>query len=113
MSLQFAKIDATTGDNVIAVGADFPQKRIRVLSYTILTDADCSVQWKSDGASTVDLSGTMPIAEKGGMSCTSNYLAPGGPMALMSTKEVEDDLVLTVTGAANVGGFITYYAISG
>lgn len=112
MSLQFAKIDASAGDNVIVSGADFPQKRIRVLSYTVLGDTDCTLQWKSDGATTTDLSGVMPIAAKGGMHCTSNYLAPGGPMALLSTTNVEEDLVLNVS-AGTVGGFITYYAISG
>lgn len=111
MSIQFAKIEATSsGDNVIAVGADFPDKRIRVLSYTVLTDVDVTIKWVSNAT---DISGPMPIAAKGGMTCTSNYLAPGGPMALMTTLEVGDDLILNLSGAANVGGFITYYAISG
>lgn len=111
MSLQFAKIEANaSGDNVIVSGATFPQKRIRVLSYTILTDADVTVKWVSNAT---DISGPMPLAATGGMHCTSNYLAGGGPMALMTTLEVEDDLILNLSGPAIVGGFITYYAISG
>ena len=110
MSLQWTKIEATSGDNVIVTGSDFPNQRIRVLAYTVLSDADVTIQWKSDSA---DISGPMPIAERGGVTCTSNFLAPGGPMALMTTLNVGEDLVLNLGSAATVGGHITYYAING
>jgi hypothetical protein len=111
MSLQFGKIDVTAaGDTVIVTGSTFPQKRIRVLSYTFLADANVNVTWKSGSTA---ISGAMPIIQYGGMHCTSNYLAPGGPMALLSTVNDEDNLVLNLSGPANVQGFITYYAISG
>lgn len=110
MSLQYAKIEATSGDNVIVTGSDFPNQRVRVLAYTVLSDADVTIQWKSDST---DISGPMPIAERGGLTCTSNFLAPGGPMALMTTLNVGEDLVLNLGSAATVGGHITYYAING
>jgi hypothetical protein len=106
--LHFAKIEATSGDNVIVAGSTYPNKQIRVLSYTVLSDADVSLTWKSD---TTGLSGAMPIAAKGGITATSNFLAPGGPLGLFQTKSGED-LVLNLSGTANVGGHLTYYVLN-
>ena len=109
--IQYFPISATSsGDNIIVTGSAYPNRRIAILSYTVLTDTDVTIKWVS-GANG-DISGEMPIAAKGGMSCTSNFMLAGGPIGLMRTIEAEDNIILNLSGAANVGGFITCYVVT-
>lgn len=111
--LQFAKIDVSAGgDNVVVLGNRFPNRRIMVISYSIISDADVTVKWKSNST---DLSGPMAIAAKGGITVTSNFVigAGGGPLGIFQTLNGEDDLVLNLSGAAAVGGHITYFVLNG
>ena len=109
----FAKIDLTSaGDNVIVSGSTYPNRRIAILNYTILSDSDVTVQWKS-GAS--DLSGPMTIAAKGGLAPTNSMIfsVGGGPLALFQTLNGGDDLILDLSGNAVVGGHLTYFVLNG
>lgn len=106
---KFAVINATSsGDNVIV--AAVPNQKIRVLAFTALTSVNTTIQWKS-GAS-VDISGPLPILASGGMATSIGQLGTGGHgvFGLMET-EAGQALVLNLSGAATVGGMLTYYLI--
>lgn len=108
--LQYAKIDInSSGDNIVVLGVYYPNRRLRVISYTLLTDTDVSVKWIS-GAT--DLSGPMAIAAKGGVTVTSNFNTNGGPLGIFDTLQVEEDLILNLDAGAIVGGHMTYYVLT-
>ncbi len=110
--IKYLAINATSaGDNVILAGSVYPNRRYMVLAYTILTDANTTVTWKSDAT---DVSGPMPLLASGGVSCTSNFLTGsiGQPLGLLQTLNGNDDLILNLSGAATVGGHITIFVLN-
>jgi hypothetical protein len=110
--LKFAKIDVTaSGDNIIVVGSTYPNRRIRILSFNLITDADVIVKFKS-GASG-DLTGPMPLAAYGGIATTSSYISNIQPIGQFETLASNDNLILNLSGAANIGGNIVYYVLTG
>lgn len=111
--LQFAPIVATSaGENVIVTGSTYPNRRIMVISYTLVTDANVAVTWVS--GATANLSGTMALNARGGLTVTSNFvIGPGGgPLGIFQTLAAEDDLIINLSGTANVGGHITYFVLN-
>jgi hypothetical protein len=106
--LKFAVINATaSGDNTIVPAV--PNKYIRVLAYTALTDANVTIKWKSNST---DISGPMPILASGGLAPSIGQLGTAGygTFGLCET-EAGQALILNLSAAANVGGMITYYLI--
>lgn len=111
--LQFAPIVATSsGENVIVTGSTFPNRRIMVISYTLITDTNVGVTWVS--GATANLSGTMALDARGGLTVTSNFVigAGGGPLGIFQTLAAEDDLILDLSGGATIGGHITYFVLN-
>lgn len=111
--MKYLPIYATaSGNNVILAGSTYPNRRVMVVAYTLLTDANVTIQWKSNAT---DLSGPMPILASGGVATTSNFLSGGigGPIGLFQTVNGGDDLILNLSGAANVGGHISIFVLNG
>jgi hypothetical protein len=105
---KFAKINATaSGSNTIVPAV--ANKKIRVLAFTALTDANVTIEWLSNATA---ISGPMPILASGGMATSIGQLGTGGHgvFGLMET-EAGQALNLDLSAAANVGGFLTYYLI--
>lgn len=110
--LKYAKIDITAGgDNILVVGNTYPNRRIRVLSFNIITDADVVVKFVSGTSG--DLTGPMQLAAYGGIATTSSYISNIQPIGQFETLASNDDLILNLSGAANVGGNIVYYVLTG
>lgn len=111
--MKYIPINATSaGDNVVLAGSVYPNMCYMVVSYTLLTDANVTITWKSDSTA---LSGPMPILASGGIATTSNFLAGaiGSPIGLFKTLQSNDDLILNLSGAANVGGHISIFVFGG
>lgn len=111
--MKYLPIYATaSGDNVILAGSVYPGMCYMVVAYTLLTDANVTVTWKSDSTA---LSGPMPILASGGVATTSNFLSGtvGSPIGLFKTVATSDDLILNLSGAANVGGHISIFVYGG
>ena len=111
--MQYLPISVNSaGDNVILAGSLFPNRRFMVLAYTLLTDANVTITWKSNSTA---ISGAMPILASGGISTTSNFLSGGigQPLGLFQTVNGNDDLILNLSGAANVGGHISIFVLNG
>lgn len=111
--MKYLSINATaSGDNVVLAGSVYPNMCYMVVSYTLLSDANVTITWKSNS---VALSGGMPILASGGIATTSNFLAGaiGSPIGLFKTLQTNDDLVLNLSGAANVGGHISIFVFGG
>jgi hypothetical protein len=111
--MKYLPIYATaSGDNVVLAGSVYPNMCFMVVSYTLLTDANVTIQWKSNSTA---LSGPMPILASGGVATTSNFLSGGvgSPIGLFKTVQSNDDLILNLSGAANVGGHISIFVFNG
>jgi hypothetical protein len=57
----------------------------------------------------------MPLLASGGIATTSNFLSGGvgSPIGLFKTVQSNDDLILNLSGAANVGGHISIFVFNG
>jgi hypothetical protein len=111
--MKYIPINATSsGDNVVLAGSVYPNMCYMVVSYTLLSDANVTITWKSNSTA---LSGPMPILASGGIATTSNFLAGaiGSPIGLFKTLQGDDDLILNLSGAANVGGHISIFVFGG
>jgi hypothetical protein len=111
--MKYLSINATSvGDNVVLSASVYPNMCYMVVSYTLLSDADVTITWKSGSTA---LSGGMPILASGGVSATSNFLAGaiGSPIGLFKTLQAGEDLILNLSGAANVGGHISIFVFGG
>lgn len=111
--MKYIPINATaSGDNVVLAASVYPNMCYMVVSYTLLTDANVTIKFKSDAT---DLTGPMPILASGGIATTSNFLAggTGSPIGLFKTLQANDDLILNLSGAANVGGHISIFVFNG
>lgn len=91
---------SSSGDNTIVAAQS--GKQIRVTSYSLLCASAVNGTWKS-GAST-SLSGAMPFGANGGIA---------QPEILTGCLEtaVGDALVLNLSGAVQVSGYINYQII--
>jgi len=98
----FAAINASTaGDNSV-VSADATRK-IKVLSYVIVSAGTANVTWKS-GAST-SLSGAMPLVANTGVASAAGTPAGGW---LLETA-VNQALVLNLSASVPVTGHLSYF----
>lgn len=97
---KFAAI-AASSSGANAIVAAVTGKKIRVLAYTLLANADVNAKWQS--AST-DKSGLLYLAAKGGASPA--YC----PTGLFETAAAEA-LNLNLSGAVAVGGHVTYIEV--
>jgi len=104
--MRFAKIDASaSGDNQVV--AAVAGKRIRVISYTLITSAAVTAKWRS--AST-DITGGMAFAANGGSEPSVSILSPGGIFGLFQT-EPGEALNLNLSSAVAVGGHLVYIEV--
>lgn len=100
-TILFAAIDvSSSGDNTI-VSAD-PTKKIKVLSYAFVVDAEVTTRWKSASTS---ISGAMSFLSNGGMSSSTGTPAGGW---LMETA-VNQALILNLGGTVGARGHISYF----
>jgi len=105
---KFAVINATSAGSNTVVPA-VANKKIRVLAFTALTDANVTISFLSN---TTPITGPMPVLASGGMSTSIGQLGTGGHgvFGLMET-EAGQALNLNLGTACNVGGMLTYYLI--
>lgn len=105
---KFAIINATSAGSNTVVPA-VPNKKIRVLAFTALTDANVTISFLSNAT---PITGPMPCLASGGMATSIGQLGTGGHgvFGLMET-EAGQALNLDLSGAATVGGMLTYYLI--
>lgn len=101
--MKYAAISASSSGNTTMVAA-VPERRIRVLSYTVVADSAVVVKWKSGST---DISGDMSLAANGGMSPNSSGLSPAGFVGLFETG-IGEGLILNLSSAVAVGGHLTY-----
>jgi hypothetical protein len=99
----YAVISASTdnGDNTI-ISAD-GTKKLRVLSYVLVTDGTAEVRWEG-GAGGTALSGRMPLVVNTGIS--SGFCPVGHFETATNTL-----LNLEITGTGNVFGHLTYIKV--
>lgn len=102
---KYAIISASASGNTTIVPA-VSGKAIRVLGYTLVTDAAVGVKLAQTGSSNLDLTGVMPLSANGGAAPNDG----GGGWGLMQTSKGHA-LVLNLNGTANVGGHITYIEV--
>lgn len=95
---------AASGDLIAAPAGSTVGQKIRVTSYVLVASAACTVQWNS---------GTGPTARSGVMS-----LIVGTPVSVQGDQEApvletgkDEKLTLTIVGAAQVSGHLTYEII--
>jgi hypothetical protein len=91
---------ASSGSNTLV--AAVPEKKIKVLSYTLVCDGAVTVKWQS--AST-DLSGAMSFSANGGISTPVGSPSSGW---LLETA-INEALNLNLGGAVGVRGHLTYF----
>lgn len=106
--LKFHKLDITsTGDSIVVDAV--PNKRIRVIQYTAISDSDCLVTFKSGNSK--DLTGPMSFLAAGGVaaSITAGGIPGTGIYGLFETDQGEP-LVLN-NDAGNIGGHLTVYLV--
>ena len=101
-TILFASISAASSGANTIVAADSTRK-IKVLSYVIVSDDAVTVQWRS-GATTV-LSGAMSLAANGGVSAPP--IAPGQGYWLETA--VNEALTLQLGSAIGARGHLSYY----
>lgn len=95
-----AAIAATASGSSVIVAAPSTGKKILILGFALVSDAAVSVKFVSTG----DLCGPMPIAANGGVGAAVN---PAGHML----GAVDTALSLNLSGAANVGGWLSYVQV--
>ena len=107
-AVKFAVIDdASSGNNtVIAAVTD---KKIRVLSYTLVPAADVTIRWES-GAGGTALTGQMVLWAEDGV-VSQGISANCGPFGCFETA-AGALLNLELSGAVSVDGHITYIECS-
>lgn len=97
----FAKIDVSSANDNTIVAAN-STKKIKVLHYTLVVDADVTVRWRSN---TTDLTGAMSFLAKGGIASPVGFTGGGH---LLETA-VNEPLNLYLGGGVGVRGHISYY----
>jgi hypothetical protein len=93
--------ESSSGDNEVVAAVTGPDKKIRVLSYVLMTNAAVNAKWRS--AST-DKSGLLYCGANGGA------VAPFSPVGHFETVAGEA-LNLNLSGAVAVGGHVTYVEV--
>lgn len=103
MPKPYAVLTITAGQTQTVVAGVAGQK-ITVLHFTLTTDTDTSISWKS-GSNVI--SGPSPIGAQGGFA--DGFVAPliGDTLGLFETNAGED-LILYSSVAATIGGHLTY-----
>ena len=97
--LKFAPIAATaSGDNEIVAAVS--GKKIRVISFFMISDTAATVKFRS---ATTDISGGLPVSANGGVSADSSN-------GLMETV-AGAALNLNLSAVINVGGALSYVEV--
>jgi len=105
--MKYAKIELTaSGNGTILAG--IAGKRFRVLTYLACSTVNVLLTWKSGSTA---LSGPMAV---GAYSNIFNGNADSLPIGILGVLETEEgeDLVLSLSGTASVGGHITYQEVT-
>lgn len=102
---KWAPIVASASGNTTVVAA-VAGKAIRVLGYTLVSDAAVSVKFAQAGTSNVDLTGVMALSANGGAAPNDG----GGGWGLMQTAKGHA-LALNLSANAGVGGHLTYIEV--
>ena len=105
--MPFASISTSSSGDTTVVAAQ-PNRKIRVICYTVVAAGDVSVRFKS-GAST-NLTGAMALATNGGAAPSGAGISPSGFVGLFETA-VGEALVINLSAAVAVGGHLTYQAL--
>lgn len=100
---KYATINASNSGNNTLVAA-VPDRKIRVVNYTLVGDGAVDAKFASDGAEDTDLTGPMAIAAAGG-----GVSADSGS-GLFETLAGEA-LLLNLSGAVEVNGHLAYLEI--
>lgn len=97
--LLFATVDtAASGDTAIV--AAVTNKKIRVCNYALVAASAVSAKWRSN---TTDLTGAMPFAANGGISC------PGSSDSVWLETARGEALNLNLSGAVQTSGHVAYF----
>ena len=103
MANPFATISIVSGTTQAVVAA-VPNRKIRVLNYTLISDTAGTYKFQS--AST-DITGAIPVAANGGASPNGHGALPDGQIGLFETAAGEA-LNLVFSTTANIGGHLAY-----
>jgi hypothetical protein len=93
---------AASGDNTV-IAAD-ATKKIKVLSYVLVSTGTVNATWKSGAA--VNLSGSIPLVADTGVAVGGGN-APGTHWELETV--AAQALVINLTGNVGVGGHLSYF----
>lgn len=103
--VQYAAVAAQVqGDNTLVAAAVAPNKRIRVLAFTLVASGGANSIRLESGASGTALTGVMDIVDNG------QYTLPHNPAGWCQTAAGEL-LNLELSAATAVGGMITYVLV--
>lgn len=104
--MPFAAINVTGAGQTTIIAA-IPNRRIRVVNYTVLVNADSTLKFQSVGGSSTDLTGPMPFGTNGGASPCGTGQTPSGQMGMFETLPGEA-LAINLGSAVTAAGHIAY-----
>lgn len=107
MKTAVISISAGTSADIVAA---VPNKRIRVIGVTVLTNTAGTLKFCS-GTGPTDITGAMPCAANGGFSATSSLRTASGEFAPLFETAAGEKLSIVSSVSANVGGFLTYVLV--
>ena len=105
--MKYTKIDLSTSGDATIVAA-ISNKKIKVITYLISSDADVKLIWKSG---TTALTGPMACGAYSNIYNGNTDLMPAGLVGVLETNTGEA-LILNSSGAVGVGGHITYIEVA-
>lgn len=94
---------SSTGDNTVIAGS--ASKKIYVLSGVIMSSTVTNMQWWNVSTAGTVASGVMAVPAAGG------YQIPWTPVGAIATNQTGVALILNLSAASTVGGFITYVVV--
>lgn len=104
--MKYAAINAgNAGDNTII--AAVPNKRIRILGYTVIASGIVTMTWKSGSTS---ISGPMAMAANGGAAPATTALTPAGLVGVLEGG-IGEAIIINLGGAVTVGGHLVYIEV--
>lgn len=100
------KIDVSdAGDNIVIPGV--ANKKIRVLSYLVTSMGQGYFVWKSGST---PISGNVYLSAFGNITMHMGDLWPAGGLPVLESK-IGEDIVMTLSASASIGGHLTYYYV--
>lgn len=100
----YADINVTAAGNTTVIPA-VAGKKVRLHQYVVITDTDVTLTWKDTGGA--NLSGPLPLAAYGGISSNQGAGSYQTPFGLFES-DPDQGVVINLSGAANLGGHVTY-----